>query len=48
MFLKLDSILIDEEFYPRNEVGWRHIQSLIEALRSKGDLEPIVGGRSRQ
>jgi hypothetical protein len=27
MYLPLDSVLIDDEYYPRNNLNWRHTQS---------------------
>jgi ParB-like chromosome segregation protein Spo0J len=45
MYLAIDSILIDELYYPRNELGWRQIQNYVSALRTGATFPPIVVGK---
>lgn len=45
MFLSLDSILIDELLYPRNELSWRDVQRYISALQLGVEFPPIIVGK---
>jgi hypothetical protein len=45
MFLKLEQILIDETLYPRNQINWRAILELMDALRVGDELPAIIVGR---
>jgi ParB-like chromosome segregation protein Spo0J len=45
MYISIDRILIDETIYPRNQVSWRHIESLLDALRVGDVLPPILVGK---
>jgi len=45
MYLPIDSILVDELYYPRNELGWRHVQSYVNALRTGATFPPIIVGK---
>lgn len=45
MYLSLDSILIDELLYPRNELSWRDVQRYIAALQLGAEFPPVVVGK---
>jgi len=45
MYIDIDRVLVDEKYYPRNDIGWRHIAELLSALRIGEPLPPIVVGK---
>jgi ParB-like chromosome segregation protein Spo0J len=45
MWADIDSILVDETIYPRNQVSWQHIEELADALRVGASLPPTYVGR---
>jgi ParB-like nuclease family protein len=45
MYINIESVLIDENLYPRNQVYWKHTQSLMSAIRTGSILPPIVVGK---
>jgi ParB-like chromosome segregation protein Spo0J len=45
MYLPIDSILIDELYYPRNEISWRQIQNYVNAIRTGATFPPVVVGK---
>lgn len=45
MYISLDSILIDELLYPRNELAWRDVQRYIAAVNIGTEFPPIIVGK---
>jgi ParB-like nuclease family protein len=48
MYIALERIVMDERYYPRNGIFWRHIAELLSALRVNQTLPPIVVGKRDQ
>lgn len=47
MYVKLESILIDESLYPRNQVDWHDVVRYLSALRTGAELPPITVGKRK-
>lgn len=45
MHIEIGRILIDENLYPRNQVYWKHTQSIMGAIKVGTSLPPIVVGK---
>lgn len=45
MYINIETILIDENLYPRNQVYWKNTQQLMGALKVGSILPPIVVGK---
>lgn len=47
MFIPIESILIDELYYPRNVLAWRDVQRYVSALEVGAEFPPIVVGKRK-